>query len=878
MVIDTIENDTNISVVYQQRKNAIAVDDSDNIWIGYRNGATRWNNGSSTYYNTYNSGLPSDTVLSFAFSATTTWFGTRKGLAKFSNSVWTVYDSLNSGLQNNYIRCLYADGNDLWIGTNQGAFLFDGTTFTKYSTSNSGILKDTIQCIAKSNGSIWFGTNEGLSEYSSGVFINYDTANSGLYENNILKLVTDGNGELWIETIHLNGFYNNQLHVYHMPNGTTIIPAAEEFTSCRGIPLSEFLVGTDNSGQVILGVSSPMTETELIILNSTSNERSIKSPGYNSFFYPPNNLGRINLFAVTSGNLIWMIIPDYPPAKKIYTLDYSSANTVIVEDNCFQLDANKVRARIDNDGGMFHDETLSGKYEVPSGSGKNVIKQSGLWIGGLDSNTNVRAAVARLYEYGGDFWPGPLDTTDASADSLTLLQYDKVWKVHRDTISSFIYNYANGNVSNGSYPVPSEISDWPAHGTGNHSRSMAPFVDVHNDGVYDPLDGDYPAVKGSEMLWWVFNDNYDHHLLSDSPLNLGIEVHASAYAFNCSNISIDDTAINYTTFYHYEIFNRSDTDYTSAYSGIFTETDLGYAIDDYVGCDTSNDFAFSYNGSNNDYGILGYGNNPPMISQLILRGPDVGLNDGLDNNHNGVTDESGEFSMMNSFMYFNDNNDPINGNPSGVQDFYGYLKSVWRNGTHLTYGGNGHGGGAGFTNDSSNYMFSGVPYGNGWTESTAGNLPDDMRMLASSGPYYLPAHGKVTLDFAYVFTRNETGDNGIATSVATNLHDVMKVKHWFETDSFPCNGLTGIPEAEAISNSFSLYPNPAEGKCTLIRNSSRQDARVEIIDMLGKQTADYSIAEGNKLFFIDTSSLQKGMYFVHLSDGNNSSVQKLLIQ
>lgn len=877
MVLDTLENDSNISIAFQQGKNALAIDSFDNVWIGYKVGATRWNNGTSTFYNTSNSGLPSNLILSFAFSGSTTWVGTDSGLAKYSNSVWTVYDSLNSGLQNNYIRCLFADGNDLWIGTNGGAFHFDGTTFTNYSTSNSGILKDTIQCIAKASGKVWFGTNEGLSLYSNGVFTNYDTSNSGLYENNILKLVTDGNNELWIQTILIIGVSKNQLHVYHMQNGNSIIPAAEEFTSCKGIPLSEYLIGTDNSGKVILGVTSTIDETQILILNSTSSELSRRNHGFNSFFAPPVNLTLMKLFAVSSGNLIWMILPNYPSARKIYTLDYSGSNPVNLEDKCFQLDVNKVRARINNDGEMFQDDARSNKYEVPVGSGKNALRQSSFWIGALDTNANVRVA-ASLYD-GVDFWPGPLDTTDASVDSLTIAQYDKIWKVHRDTVSSFVYNYSQGNVSNGSYPVPDEINEWPAQGSGSHSRLLAPFVDANNDGVYDPLDGDYPDIKGSEMLWWIFNDNYDVHLLSNSPKNLGIEIHASAYAFNCPNASADDTAINYTTFYHYEIFNRSDTDYTNAYSGIFTEVDLGYPKDDFVGCDTANDFVFAYNGSNNDYGILGYGNNPPMISQLILRGPDAGLNDSIDNNHNGVTDEAGEFNMMNSFMFFNDNNDPVGGNPNGVEDYYGYLKSEWRNGMHLTYGGNGHGGGIGFTNDSSNYMFSGVPFGTGWTETAAGNLPDERRLLSSSGPFYLPAHGKVALDFAYVYSRNETAPNGIATSVATNLHDVLKVKHWFETDTFPCNnGAMGITEPLTDKHTFSIYPNPAEEKCILKRNSSRGSAVIEIIDMPGKRVANYLMPEGNKLFNIDIGSLETGMYFVHLMDGINSSVEKLIVR
>ncbi|MBK7183400.1 MAG: hypothetical protein IPH89_10910 [Bacteroidetes bacterium] len=44
-----------------------------------------------------------------------------------------------------------------------------------------------------------------------------------------------------------------------------------------------------------------------------------------------------------------------------------------------------------------------------------------------------------------------------------------------------------------SYNVDPTILSWPAHGTGNFSRNLAPFVDVNADGNYNPLTGgDYP--------------------------------------------------------------------------------------------------------------------------------------------------------------------------------------------------------------------------------------------------------------------------------------------------------------------------------------------------------------------------------------------------
>ena len=59
----------------------------------------------------------------------------------------------------------------------------------------------------------------------------------------------------------------------------------------------------------------------------------------------------------------------------------------------------------------------------------------------------------------------------------------------------------------------------------------------------------------------------------------------------------------------------------------------------------------------------------------------------------------------------------------------------------MTYGGDGHGAGAGSTTDLCNFMFPGTSDaefpGQEWTEVTAGNIPADRRFLQSAGPFTL---------------------------------------------------------------------------------------------------------------------------------------------
>src|SRR5688572_23288198 len=322
VVIDSIANDSNINISESRKKNAFAIDPSDHVWVGYSIGATKWDHNTWTFYNTGNSGIPSDVVLSFAFTPGIAWIGTDKGLAEFANSVWTIYDSLNSGLQSNYIRSLFADGSNLWIGTDAGTYYFDGNNFTEYSTSNSGIVDDTIQCIGKTSAAMWFGTKEGLSKFASGTFTNFDSTNSALHNNNIRKLLTDGHDNLWIQTEI--GMFETENQLFHS-DGNLIYSTMDKLTGCRGIPHSVWLVGIDHTGRVILANSYNNNERqEIILLDMNAGEDLIITPGQDSFFesvFGPNS----KKFAVSSNDNIWMVININGVINKIFSLDYASA-------------------------------------------------------------------------------------------------------------------------------------------------------------------------------------------------------------------------------------------------------------------------------------------------------------------------------------------------------------------------------------------------------------------------------------------------------------------------------------------------------------------------------------------------------------------------
>ncbi|MEM6648217.1 MAG: hypothetical protein AAF730_18395, partial [Bacteroidota bacterium] len=96
------------------------------------------------------------------------------------------------------------------------------------------------------------------------------------------------------------------------------------------------------------------------------------------------------------------------------------------------LDANNVRARLYNNGGLFW-RGSGNVYTVPSNGEANAIFASGIWLGGLDTNGELRFAGTAYGPW--EFWPGPLDQggnppADCSA-------FDNVWKVTQQDFDRF---------------------------------------------------------------------------------------------------------------------------------------------------------------------------------------------------------------------------------------------------------------------------------------------------------------------------------------------------------------------------------------------------------------------------------------------------------
>jgi hypothetical protein len=510
------------------------------------------------------------------------------------------------------------------------------------------------------------------------------------------------------------------------------------------------------------------------------------------------------------------------------------------------IDINDVKALMYSDGTSFWNPGTSlPQYFVPKTGSACTIFTGALWVGGLDEGGRLHMAAETYKQNGTDFWPGPIMNSSAYSSHQDSV-WNKVWEVNKTIIDSFRRGQCTG--------IPASIANWPGNGDTSlgESATLAPYYDSNHNGKYDPTGGDYPAIRGDQAMLMIYNDARGTHTETGS-IPLGIEVHLMAYQYNVPS----NMPVYQTTFLHYDIINRSTHTYRNSYLGYYCDMDIGNGSNDYIGCDSINDYWYTYNGTATDpngSGEVGYGGpTPPPPAEAVAYLCDT----------------------MSHFIYYNNDFSGM-GNPMYEHEYYNYMQSIWRDSTHMTFGGNGHNSGP----NQANFMFTGDPNTLfGWSEVKSSDAPGDRRGLSSTGPStFIPGETK-SVDMALVYSRATSGDQN--TSVSTLATAVQSVKTFYSSQGYACgslfNSVDEIPNNKVTSV---LYPDPFSTKATLFVNSSAplKNANLQIFDVTGRAVYSQPDIHENNIS-IERGNLKTGLYFYQLiEDGRVLVNGKFIVQ
>jgi hypothetical protein len=238
--------------------------------------------------------------------------------------------------------------------------------------------------------------------------------------------------------------------------------------------------------------------------------------------------------------------------------------------------------------GIFDQSNILGNlpgFEWPKGSNKHLIFTAGLSVA-AKINGQLREAMA---SYNGEYKPGAINNGIPFTNGNF-----KIYSVRKTD----------------SWQSNSDWMNW-----GNMVPYGAPFVDVNSNGTYE-YNIDTPGVKNAaQTLFICLTDGFDSTHNAGEGFGGGTpplksEMHLTAWAF--TNPSYADMQ-----FVKFEIINKNASPWNNTYFSLFSDPDIGNAIDDYIGCDTIRNLGFAYNGDNND---PVYGGAPPAAGFVLLQG------------------------------------------------------------------------------------------------------------------------------------------------------------------------------------------------------------------------------------------------------------------
>ena len=502
--------------------------------------------------------------------------------------------------------------------------------------------------------------------------------------------------------------------------------------------------------------------------------------------------------------------------------DRNNSGQQVMEVTSSKLDINNISTWYRTNG-AFNRNPVNGTagFEWPKGSLKTARYASGIWMGCISGNDTLTAIAEYVYDYK----PGYVD--DAG---LPQGNEDPLFR---------IYKITRGDTTSPDY------QNWPV-----------------NQGAYVTESGT-PFFLGTETMFYSYTDAYPHASGQTSVRSLKAQILQT----NWSYINLGMADIQYI---EYRIINRSSETWNDTYINVWTDDDLGGALDDRIGCDTVLGLGYTYNATDTDpvYGVA-----PPAVGFKSIRNPIVSTGNNNDTvkyydppgSQNLVVKVGYKYSSLSVMNTYN-NASPQPSDPRDNTETYRVISGYWRTGEAWINP---------VTNQPTKFAYSGDPVtGTGWVM----NDQSDRRFILGFGPLNMAPNDTQSIVIAQVIARGSSNINSITQLKNLSNHAQSIYDQNFQSVLAVDNVSSQIPDKYALSQN---YPNPFNPTTNLefrIRESGF--VTLKIFDQLGREVktlVNERLAPGSYKTTFDGAGLSSGIYFYSLSVNGFTDTKRMIL-
>jgi len=426
----------------------------------------------------------------------------------------------------------------------------------------------------------------------------------------------------------------------------------------------------------------------------------------------------------------------------------------------------------------------------------------GFWFGGFDPSGNL-ALTATGYQ-DSDLGMGPIYNSSGLDDIELCRFFNKEWQIRKIEVESLRAAFSSNSLTVDI--IPQDILEWPALGNpwiGEFAPQydMAPFYDLNLDGIYNPLDGDYPIalIENPEFIPYLFtfsvnNDNVPHS--ESESTTITIENHLLSYLVNCE----EEQESNHT------IFTRLKTIYKGLYDmknfkiSLWQDFDLGCIDDDLVGSDPPLNAVFTYN-------EFGQDNQDCFFPGTIVPEEGAAVYSSILLNNDIQSFMSYDNGAFTTFIQGID--------PSSPLEYYNYMTAQWRDGTKLTTGGNGYNPNS---INTTQFAYPNLPNDpSGWSMQSANISFGDRRTVTTLFSQDIQPGEIIVLDMAeHVFYTEEVNDLSVFDSWPAAIQKLKEEYNKQINGNYDCQDFMTSTSKKLINlSTLKIYPNPSSDFVTI---------------------------------------------------------------